>query len=176
MIISSIVKRLYNSIDSYKNIVWTTCDDSLFNNFIKKACDPCSLINFDNTYYGFNDIDLIICNNRIIYLDKCIELAYYLHCPLLIVDHLPKSSMINNSHNIEYAFEPIHQIAVSKQICDSWGGIHDRIMDYNIDNLKSLETWKNLVFQLSILNFKIKTIEIKDDLTKQKESVAYQIR
>lgn len=155
MITSSIIKRIFSTINSPKSIVWTQCEHNLFKNFIKRACEPCSILDFDHTYYGFNDVDIIVCNNRMMYLEKCLELSFYLHCPVLIVDHSPKPALITDKISNDFSISPIYQIALSNDIYNSWGKIHNTIMDYSIESKENLESWRNLIFQLTISNFKI---------------------
>jgi hypothetical protein len=162
MIISSVLHRIFNNSNNKKNLAWTPCDNSIFESFIRESCNPCELIQFDNIYFGYNDIDIVICNNRMLYLDKCIELCYFLHCPLLIIDHTIKSSIINKETPFYYGFEPVYQIALTNKIYESWGGIHDKVLDYDINHDKSKQIWKNMIFQLGILNFKIKTLRLND--------------
>lgn len=145
--ISNIINKEFYSLKDKINIVWTNPESGYFTEFIKKACGNCSLVDFDKTYYGFNDIHIVICNNRLVYLDKCVELSKFFHVPLLIVDHSVKSNMVNSEFVLNKIFEPIYQVAISKDIHFSWGKIHDMIIEYD-DSKISMEKWKNLLFQL----------------------------
>lgn len=155
MITSAIINRVFATIDSKKSIVWTPCENSTFENFIRQAASPCSILDFDNTYFGFNNIDLIVCNNRISYLEKCIDLAYFLHCSVLIVDHDLKPPIISNNIEHEFNISPVYQIALNEDIHKSWSRIHNIVLDYNINNPSNIESWRNLIFQLTISNFTI---------------------
>lgn len=160
--ISSIIQREFLNTKSTLNIVWTPCENILFQNFILSACDPCNIINLDDTYYGMNDISIIICNNRITHLDKCVELAKFLFAPLLVIDHDIKSSIINNEINTDLEIDPIYYVAVSKDIYLSWNKIQNVILEYDIDNQQNKNIWKNLIFQLSK-----SLVVIKDDKTNE---------
>lgn len=146
--ISSIIQREFLSVESKLNIAWTPCDDLVFEQFIKAACDPCSLVSLTSTYYGMNDISLIICNNRLTHLDKSIELAKFFFCPLLIVDHSTKPSMIGNKIDDDIFIDPVYQIAVSKEIYSSWNKVHNAVMEYSINDDQQKNVWRNLIFQL----------------------------
>lgn len=144
--ISNIITKEFHNINSKLNILWTPAESFYFADFFRSICS-CNLIDFDKTYYGINDIGIIICNNRLIYLEKCIELAKFFHCSLLIIDHSVKSNLVNNDFILKTDFEPVYQIATSKEIFFSWNKIHDSIMEYN-NNKETIEQWKNLLFQL----------------------------
>lgn len=153
--ISNLIDREFHSINSPTNILWTQPESLYFTDFIRSACFPCSLIDFDKTYYGNNSISLVVCNNRLVYLDKCVELARFFHVPLLIIDHSIKSSIISENFVLDVSFEPVYQLAISKDIFLSWGKIHNLILEYNSDK-NTMEKWKNIVFQLIKTRFLIK--------------------
>lgn len=158
--ISSILQREFITPDSVLNIAWTPCEDIIFERFIKEACHPCNIISLTETYYGMNDISIIICNNRLTHLDKSIELAKFFSCPLLILDHSLKSEMISNNIDCSIPIEPAYQVALSKEINLSWNKIHNTVLVYNIHNKHSKEVWKNLIFQLSKSNMVVKDEQI----------------
>jgi hypothetical protein len=122
------------------NVLWTYTDHKNFEKHIEK--DNINLIDMEDTLYGIYDIDLVVCNNRMINLDKCIELALFLHCPLIIIDHVEKPNYISEVPN-HYMFEPVYQIAVSENICNSWNRIHNKVIPYSnisdiIDIIKNM--------------------------------------
>lgn len=143
--IPSIIKREFASIGSSINIVWTRCDDTKFTKFIEQTCDPCFLIDFDNTYFGVYDPSIVICNNRLIYLEKCVSLCRFFHCPLIIIDHDPKPNIVSNKIDTEFDIQPVIQIATSKDIYFSWNKVHDYVLEYN---QSTKNTWKNLIFNI----------------------------
>lgn len=159
--ISSILKREFSDTKSTINIVWTKTDDTRFKNFIEKSCDPCFLIDFDQTYYGLYDPSVIICNHRLVYLEKCIMLSKYFHCPVLIIDHEHKPNIVSNKIDTSFEISPVIQVAISHDIYLSWNKIHDYIMDYN-NNTQS--AWKNLIYNICKEKFKITEINrVKDN-------------
>jgi hypothetical protein len=153
--ISNIITKEFHNINSLTNILWTPVESVYFTEFIKRSCDPCSLIDFDKTYYGINDVSIVVCNNRIIYLEKCIDLAKFFHCPLLIIDHDIKSNLISENFVVDIPFDPVFQIALSKDIHFSWGKTHNLILNTG-DTTENIEKWKNLFFQLIKSRFVIK--------------------
>lgn len=161
--ISSVLQREFLTIDSTTNIAWTPCDNIIFDTFIKEACRPCNIISLTETYYGMNDISIVICNNRLTHLDKSIELAKFFCCPLVIVDHINKSNMITNKIENNIPIEPVYQIATSKEIFLSWNKIQNTILDYDIHNQKIKNIWQNLLFQLSKSNLVVKDEQINQN-------------
>lgn len=153
--IPSIIKREFASINSQTNIVWTKCEDDRFVNFIDKACDPCFIIDFENTYFGLYDPSVIICNNRLVYLDKCMSLCRFFHCPLIIVDHDTKPDIVSNKIDTTFDISPVIQIAVSQEVNISWNRIHNYVLDYNAS---TINTWKNLIYNLCKQKFIIQDI------------------
>jgi len=109
----------------------------------------------DNTYYGNIDIGLVICNNRLLYFDKCVNWCKQFHCPLLIIDHDIKSRLINDSVITNTEFEPVLQIALSDDIYISWDKIHDAILDVNASP-SNIKKWKEAVLYLLKSNFILK--------------------
>jgi hypothetical protein len=135
MTISSIIhKELSKEI----NILWTNCDSIMFKNFLQKTL-KCNLVDFDYTYFGGYNIDIVLCNNRLMYLDKCIESAIFFHCPLIIVDHDVKPSM--NIENKNFNFSPVLQIATSEEIYKSWNKIADMVLPYRSNDKSLTDKW-----------------------------------
>lgn len=157
--ISSILQREFMSVSSTMNIAWTVCEHPVFRKFIETTCKPCNIIDLDQTYYGLNDVSLIICNNRLTHIDKSIALAKFLLCPLLIIDHSEKSSIVNNVIT-NIPIEPVYQIATTKNIYISWNKIQNSIMEYDVNNNTHRKIWKNLIFQLCKSNMVIKDEQI----------------
>lgn len=158
--ISSILQREFLTVNSTINIAWTPCDNILFESFIKDTCKPCNIVSLAETYYGMNDISIIICNNRLTHLDRAIDLCKFFFCPLIIVDHSYKSDMITNKIDNDIPIEPIYQIATSKDIFLSWNKIQNAIMEYDINNTQSKNVWKNLIYQLCKSNLVVKDEQI----------------
>jgi len=154
--ISNIINKEFYGIDKQINILWTQCESLYFEEFIKTIFHPCSLIDFDKTYYGIKDVSIVFCNNRLTHLEKCTDLAKFFHCPLVIIDHNIKSNLINDSFKPNFDFEPVYQIAISKDIDFSWRGIHDITLGYDTKNNDIINKWKTILFQLIKKHFLIK--------------------
>ena len=153
--ISSIINKEFLSSSDNINIVWTQCDNLLFDKFIKSIFPESNFIEPTQTYYANNDISLIICNNRITSLNKCLQLAKFYLCAILIIDHDHKSNYINDN-NIEFDIDPVYSVALSKDIYVSWNRIQNNVLSYDIYDAKNVESWKNLIFQLCKSNLIVK--------------------
>lgn len=141
--ISCLLKKELGTIKSTINIVWTKCEDSRFKNFISRACNPCNIIDFDQTYFGMQDPSIIICNHRLVYMEKCLNLSRFFHCPIIIIDHESKPDIVSNKIDTSFDISPIIQVAISQQIYLSWNKIHDYVLDYNT---QTEGVWKNLIY------------------------------
>lgn len=161
--ISSILQREFLTVSSTINMVWTPCENLLFERFIKSACNPCNLVALSETYYGMNDISIVVCNNRLTHLDQSISLAKFFYCPLIIIDHSIKSDIISNKISVDLPIEPFYQIALSKEIYISWNKIQNSVLEYDINNEQTKSIWKNLIFQLCKSNMVIKDEQITEN-------------
>lgn len=153
--ISNIVNKELCGNNDTIDLLWTNPDSVYFTDFIREACKPCRLIDFDKTYYGNYNISVVICNNRLTHLEKCIELSRFFHAPLVIIDHFTKSHMISDDYSVNIMFEPVYQIATSREIFTSWNNIHDKIIPYNKD-IKTMKLWKTMILDLIKSTFIIK--------------------
>jgi len=147
MILSSILHREYIIDNDTINILWTPTDNSSFKYFISECFVNVNFYEFDHTYFGFADIDVVICNNRITHLEKCTELAKYLHCPLLIIDHDFRPSNITVDNNI-IPISSVEQISLNKGIQLSWKNTSSKILPYDITQTTSKEAWKDMIYSL----------------------------
>jgi hypothetical protein len=169
--ISSIISKEFYNIGSSINILWTPADSIDFKQFFNLCCSPCSIIDFDKTYHGIYDIHIVVCNNRIAYFDKCIELCKFFHCPMLIIDHGPKPNMVSGRLETSIPIKPIYQVAIAKEIYSSWDRVHDCIIEYSIHDPKTYEPWKNLIFQLCKSNMIVKEEEIQYEQNTQQDII-----
>lgn len=162
MIIASTIKRYSNKYDSPLNIISTHCDNKKFDPFLRQVLPKgSSLISIENSVLGNAPPDIIICNNKINYLDRCGELSYFFHCPILIVDHDVKSSFIEKDV-IEYQSSSIFTIAVSKHISQSWGDVHNLVLPIDINDYEIKEQWRNLLYQITKIPFNLKAKKYAD--------------
>lgn len=148
MILSSILHREFLDSTDSPHILWTPTDHVSFKEFIKKCFPNVTLLEFDHTYFGNRPVDIVICNNRISHLDKCIESAKYFHCPILVVDQEIKPISVTIDLKKSLPIEPIVQIAINKPILDSWGGIADRILRYDPLDKENIKEWQTIINNL----------------------------
>lgn len=157
--ISTIIHKEFLETTKIVNIAWTQGAGSVFTDFIKECCSPCNLIEFDQTYYGMYDINLIVCNDRSKYLEKCVSLAQFLHCPILIVDHEQKLDSTNIFNLDNTNIQPIYSVATSDDIYVSWNKIQNNVLSYDMFDATNHKIWNNLILQLAKTTIKIKEDE-----------------
>lgn len=163
MIISSIIKRYSNTCDSSLNIVMTKCDNQKFVDFLSMVLLPGSnILSLEDTLFGNLAVDLIICNNKINYLDDCGYLSYFLHCPILIIDHETKPGLINNNI-IEYQSNSIYNIALDHKIFNSWGQRHNLVLKFDPKSKSNIEQWRNVLYQITKIPFSLKPKSLKHE-------------
>lgn len=156
MIISSIMKRYSNTYESPINIVATHCDSKKFEYFLINILNPGSnILSLEDTMFGHVAPDIIICNDKINYLDKCGHLSYFLHCPILIIDHNLKPSFIDKDI-IEYQSNSIYSVATNHAIYNSWGQQHNLVLDYILEDNHNIQQWRNLLYQITKIPFSLK--------------------
>lgn len=151
--ISTLIERELSTIDSPMNIAFSKVDDSAVVKYFQQILNNSKLINFNDTYYGNLDPQMVICNDRISHLDTSIDICKYFHCPLLIIDHNIKSNLITNKIENLYDIKPVVQIALSDNIYLSWNKIHDYVIPISDSTIKK---WHNIIYNLSKQTFHIK--------------------
>jgi hypothetical protein len=73
-----------------------SCENKSFDFFLRKfVIGDGNLLSFEDSLFGHLSLDLIICNNKITQLEKCMDLAYFFHCPVLVIDHETKPSFLS---------------------------------------------------------------------------------
>lgn len=155
MLISSIIKRLTNTIDTPLNVVMTTSENRSFDFFIKNlVLKDSTVLSLQDSLFGNLELDLILCNNRITHLEKCVDLSYYFHCPILVVDHDPKPSIIESA--IPFQSASIYSIAIDDKIYKSWNGIQNVVLSFNAKDNNNINQWKNLLYQITKIPFSLK--------------------
>jgi hypothetical protein len=152
--ISNIINKEFLEFKDNINILSSRPENQNIILYIKKIIKNCSIINFDNTYYANLEPHIVICNNRIMDLDKCIDIAKFFHIPLIVIDTEKKSNLVTNKIDTIFEFDPVIQIAVSKEIYFSWNKIHDYVI--YLDS-KSENQWQNIIYNLCKQTFKLKS-------------------
>lgn len=169
MIITSIIKRYSNNIESPLNIISTYCENKRFDHFLKHILPlDSNLLSFEDSLFGNNLPDLIICNNKINHLEKCGNLSYFFHCPILIIDHDIKPSFVEKDI-IAHQSTSVYSLAINNNIYNSWGKTHNLVLDFNISDEKNILQWQNLLYQISKIPFNLKPKEyVNDSIQNQK--------
>jgi len=166
MLISSIIKRCHNTSNSPLNIIMGPVEQKQFDFFIREILPQNSQVfTFEDTLYGNTDIDIIICNNKILHLEKCGTLSYYFHCPVLVIDHDKKPQFIEKEI-IDQSSNSIYTIAINNDISRSWGGNYNLVLGYNIKDNNSIDHWRNMLYQISKIPYNIK----EPTIVKQEEN------
>jgi len=155
MLISSIIKRLTNNFDSPLNVIMTACDNRSFDFFIKNlVLKNSTVLSLQDSLFGNLELDIILCNNRVTHLEKCLDLSYYFHCPILVVDHDPKPSIVESA--VPFQSKSIYSVALDDKIFNSWGRIQNIVLPFNAKDNGNIEQWKNLFYQITKIPFSLK--------------------
>ena len=83
--ITGILNRENITEEDGLNIVWTPADDLRFQQTIQDIGH--NLLSFDHLYFGCDTPHIILCNNKIMYYEKCKNLSIQFHIPVLMIDH-----------------------------------------------------------------------------------------
>jgi hypothetical protein len=152
-IVSGVLAREFISPSSNINILWTNPENS-FTEFVSSLGH--NLIVFDQLYFGRNRPQLIICNNKISNYQEVQMLSLQFHLPVIVVDHKPKSHLIDNDKlGVLDNFYCSYSIAINQEVYESWGSKHDRVLDFDITNIESKKVWNNIIHQIAKRMFKI---------------------
>lgn len=135
------------------NIIYDDSNNDEYNIFIRSLFQSSYIIKHDSTLHGMNSPHIVICNDREKNLSKSLDLCYFFHIPLLIVDHTIKQS--NNTYP-DINFDPYFQIATSNKIYTSWNKIHDKVIGYNIYDESNKKDWRDIITSLCKNTFIIK--------------------
>lgn len=150
--ISGILNREHVQNHDKINILWTPADNMVFEQAFRKLGH--NLIAFDHLYFGKDSPQLIICNNKILYYEKCKNISIQFHVPVLLIDHAmrPKELSEEEINMHKYEFPSAYKVAMNEKIANSWGGNYHKVIDKQ--NITNLEMWQRLVFQTAKMVFK----------------------
>jgi hypothetical protein len=151
--ISNIINKEFLEFKNNINILSSRPENQNIVLYVKKIIKNCCVINFDNTYYGNLEPHIVFCNNRIMDLDKCVDVAKFFHIPLVVIDTEKKSNLVTNKIDTIFDFDPVVQIAVSKEVYLSWNKIQDYII---YPDSQSETQWQNIIYNLCKQTFKFK--------------------
>lgn len=167
MIISAIIKRYSNTQDSPLNVISTHCENKHFEYFLNHILpDGSNILDLEDSLFGSNIPDIIICNNKINHLEKCGNLSYFFHCPILIIDHEPKPGFIEKNI-IANQSNCVYSLALNNNIYNSWGKSHNLVLGFDLSNNSNVLQWKNLLYQISKIPFSLKTKEYINEFKDQ---------
>lgn len=144
-----LTRELLNSTDRL-NILWTPVDNAVFENRIKKLNHR--MLSFNHLYFGCESPHLIVCNNKMIYHEKCKNMSIQFHIPTLVIDHNKKPTNITeeNPDVNSYSMPSSYNVAMSQEIADSWNSSrYEKIVRPNEEI-----HWDNILFNTSKLIFK----------------------
>ena len=152
MLINNLLLR--NTQIQHPNIMYSYSEDKEFPKILKKIFGHPHVCVIEESIFAHMKFDLIICNNKLDVLERCLALCYYFHCPLLIVDHKPKPEHLHIS-KVPVPEISYYQIATDTHIANSWGAdmYHD-VICVDGSNPKCLEAWKQSIIKISQQPFK----------------------
>lgn len=135
------------------NILWTPSDSMIFERAIQKTKH--NLIGFDHLYFGKDCPHVIICNNKVLYYEKCKNISIQFHIPVLLIDHSlrPRDMSEDDSLAHKYDFPSGYKIALNDKIAKSWNTSYNKILE-DKDDISNVEMWKRVIFQTCKMVFK----------------------
>lgn len=133
------------------SILWIPSYDQSFENKFTKLGYHC--FGFDHLFLGNCHPNLVITNNRLMNLDKIINLCLVHYCNLIVIDHEEKSDVISQDKlRAKLSKVPnVLEIAINDKVHQSWGKIHDVVCkpNFHIEELKEIiEVFAEKVFVL----------------------------
>lgn len=150
--ISGILSReLIDNKDSM-NILWTPSDNMIFERTIQKLNH--NLIGFDHLYFNKDCPNIILCNNKVLYYEKCKNISIQFHTPVLLIDHNMKPKELSDEETMmhKYTFPSAYTVAINDQVASSWGGSYNKILQKA--DITDAEMWQRLIFQTCKMVFR----------------------
>ena len=150
--ITGILNRENITEETPLNIVWTPADNLRFEQMIRDV--GYNILSFDQLYFGSNSPHVILCNNKIMYYEKCKNLSIQFHIPVLMIDHNTKPPSVSDE-KLSYDFPTSKSIAMSQDIANSWGTRqhYDSIIDQP-EHIYNKDIWRKFIFQTTQTIFK----------------------
>lgn len=139
--ISGILSREQLNKNDKINIIWTEIDQSIFKQNIKKIGH--NLLNFDQLYFGKDSPHLIICNNKILFYEKCKNISIQFHIPILMIDHDIKPKNITETQT--YTLPCTYKVALNEKIASSWSEPYHKTLDKHQSN--NIDIWSEIIFK-----------------------------
>lgn len=152
MLINNLLLR--NTNIKNPQIMYSYSEDKEFPKILKKIFGHSNVCVIEESIFSHMKFDLVICNNKLDVLERCLSLCYYFHCPLLIVDHKPKPEHLH-INKVPVPEILYYQIATNQHIANSWGAdMYHNIIGVDISNQQCLEAWEQSIRQISKQPFK----------------------
>ena len=150
--ITGILSRELITENSLLNILWTPSENMIFEQTVRKL--KYNLVGFDHLYFGKDAPHLIICNNKILFYEKCKNISIQFHIPVLLIDHSGKPKELSNDDvNVyTYDFPSAYKIAANEKIAQSWSIQYNKILEKG--DISNTNLWRNIIFQTSKMVFK----------------------
>jgi len=151
MLVNNIILQNTNN---EKNILYSYTDNKDFIKLLNKAYGQEHVALLDDSAFSHRAINLIICNNKIEILDVCVQLAYYFHVPLLIIDHKvkPANMQIDKHEDILITHR---NVAINKMIAQSWGNKTHEVIGTDYTDTEDILKWTNLIDTIIKEPFKV---------------------
>lgn len=154
MLIANTILRKTRKNKNEINISYSHTENTQLIKLLTQILGKSSVIKSEDSIFNHKCIDIVVCNNKIENLEKSISLAYYFHCPLLILDHTPKKNALHNLFtppNITY-----FQGAISKAVAESWGmDDYHYLFDVDVTSESCKEQWLTSLQYISKQKFKV---------------------
>lgn len=150
--ITGILSREFINENSKLNILWTPSENMVFEHTFKKLNH--NLVGFDHLYFAKDSPHLIICNNKILFYEKCKYISIQFHIPVLLIDHSlkPKELSGEEVNPYTYDFPSSYNIAMNEKIAQSWSIKYNRVLEKS--DTTNTNLWRDIIFQTSKMVFK----------------------
>lgn len=145
--IQNILNKEFLSIDHRINIIYVGQENNIdFYSFIKNLFKDVSFVNFDDTFYGINNPNIVIANTSDNdTLNKCVEICKYFHIPLLLVFNNPNDYQMPET---EIYFQPYQKVSLSSTSNKLLIKKYDHIMKFDIYDKKNIKKWQSYILDL----------------------------
>jgi hypothetical protein len=162
---NSILKTLNTEI----NILLSTKQNKDVYRFFTKILGKNNVYEFEDTAYLHRPIHAVVCVNKLETIKESLEMAYYLHVPIIIIDIKSRPDYFPKHEYTTPDFTHI-QLSTNINVAKSWGidSYHD-IVDMDVMNPESIKKWKEIIHNISRQTFKVETKQEKDTDYEEKQ-------
>lgn len=144
--IQNLIIKEFICINDRINILYIKGNNQEFDMFLEKVFPNMCLLNFNETFYGINNPNIVI-NNEMSSetLYKSTEICKYFHIPLLMVFN---DANDYKSPDIDIYFRPSNTIALSSTSNKMILKKYDDIMKFDIYNKNNIDKWRSYIINL----------------------------